>query len=67
MENDCFQNGNIKHILNIIDPNQELIWQEYVNLTYIQILAVCSLSSFIGICINVEKIDTPIPIHHTRV
>ena len=23
--------------------------------------------SFIGICINVEKIDTPIPIHHTRV
>ena len=29
-------------------------------MTYIQILAVCSLSSLIGICINVEKIDTPI-------
>ena len=28
MENDYFQNGNIKHNYNIIDPNQELMWQD---------------------------------------
>ena len=29
MENDYFQKGNIKHIQNIIDPNQELISQKH--------------------------------------
>ena len=67
MEYNCFQIGNNKHNYNIIDPNKERMGEEQGNLTYIQILAVCSLSSFIGICIKVEKIDTPIPIHHTRV
>ena len=27
MENNYFQKGNIQHNCNIIDPNQELMWQ----------------------------------------
>ena len=28
MENDCFQNGNIKHNCNTISSNQETMWPE---------------------------------------
>ena len=35
MENDCFQNGNIKHNCNTINRNQETMWQELGRFFYI--------------------------------
>ena len=35
MENDYFQNRNIKHNYNIINRNQETMWQELGRVFYI--------------------------------
>ena len=35
MENDCFQNRNIKHNYNIINRNQETMWPELGRFFYI--------------------------------